>query len=135
MNKNSCPSFQQKLTCSASYTRGVHAWAKGVGTGYLSAPGTGQGTGHSRRIQSRREAVVSGTVDLGSHRFMNLKEPAVVSFILLLFYYSLFIIYLFSIIILLLLRLSPFDIYHFIYSTYFGLNMLFLSLSVSSGRN
>lgn len=61
MNKNSCPSFQQKLTCSASYTRVSMPWARVVSGQATCQPlEQDRGTGHSRRIQSRREAMVSG---------------------------------------------------------------------------
>ena len=68
-------------------------------------------TGHSRRIQ---RLWPRGTADLGSPHVYE-SQRASCGFIYSLYY---FIIFCFA--------YPPFDIYHLLYSTYFGFNMLFL---------
>ena len=116
MNKNSCPSFQQKLTCSASYMRVSVPWASVVSgdrlpvspwnrTGALDTAG---GFRADEWLWPR------GTADLGSPHVYE-SQRASCGFIYSLYY---FIIFCFA--------YPLFDIYHLLYSTYFGFNMLFL---------
>lgn len=90
---------------------GVHALGKGgVGTGYLSAPGTGQGHwAQQEDSEQTRGCGLRGQLISVPHRFMNLKEPAVVSFILFYYFIILYLLFIYSLLLFyyFLLRLSP----------------------------
>ena len=115
VNKNSCPSFQQKLTCSASYMRVSVPWARVVSGDRLpvSPLEEDRGTDTAGGFRADEWLWSRRTADLGSPHVMNFRDSCG-------FIYSLYCFIFFCFIY------SPFDIYHLLYSTYFWFNMLFL---------